>query len=378
MIVHLIDNLFPESGGPTTVVLEFARYQAMHGRQVAVVARKAGRNEEARERLARHWSGTGVRFIDLSEQSAPTLEQAIDSMRVEVLHVHCVWEPLVRTGCRLARRRSIPYVLSTHGMLHPFALQQKWLKKSVYMRVFPWILRSANELFALNREEATYAGQRFRRPCSVLPNGINVNDYAKVDAAPFFEAFPELEGHPYILFVGRLHPIKGIDKLIRSYALCKRQGLPHRLAIVGPEECFLKEAQSTAREVGVAEHVHFLGGIFGPLKLSAYAGCSIFAHRPRFEGFGITVVEALASAKPVVTTCECKLDGAAGANAMLVADDTDEAFAEGLLQCWRRPDEARQMGERGQAWVKETLDWEALARQADRSYAAARTSRGTT
>jgi len=79
----------------------------------------------------------------------------------------------------------------------------------------------------------------------------------------------------------------------------------------------------------------------------------------------------MAAGKPVVTTKECKLDGAGEAGALRVAPDTDEGFAEALLQLSRDPASARALGAQAQAWVRANLDWEALARSADASYARA-------
>jgi glycosyltransferase involved in cell wall biosynthesis len=142
--------------------------------------------------------------------------------------------------------------------------------------------------------------------------------------------------------------------------------------VVGPEECQLAELEALAGELRLQEHVHFPGALYGADKLDAFAACTIFAHRPRFEGFGITVVEALASGKPVVTTRECKLDGSEHAGALRMVEDTDEAFGDALLEVASRPDAGRALGMQGQAWVRSTLGWEALALQAEAAYVRAR------
>ena len=136
-----------------------------------------------------------------------------------------MWEGLVRQMAAHARNRRIPYVLSTHGMLHPFVLAQKRLKKWAYLTLFPGIINGAGELFALNREEADHIIAAFRRPASVLPNGIAVDDYSKPESGLFRSRYPAIGQRPFVLFVGRLHPINGIDKLMRSYAHARAHGL---------------------------------------------------------------------------------------------------------------------------------------------------------
>ncbi|MFM2165359.1 MAG: hypothetical protein RL325_1796 [Planctomycetota bacterium] len=376
MILHVIDNLYPESGGPTTVAIEFVRAQARMGRRVAVLCTKAPRKPEQRAALEARWAGLGIEYLVLEDLPKPQRAAAarghVDRLRPEVIHIHCVWEGLLRHVAHHARRRGIPYVLSTHGMLHRYALAQKRLKKWVYLQVFPGIVGGARELFALNREEADYAQARFRRPCSVLENGIVVADYEAPESGLFRSRFPSIGGKPFALFVGRLHQIKGIDKLMRSYAHARGKGLELELAVVGPDDGERPALEAVARELGIEAHVHFTGGLFGPEKRDAFAACALFAHRPRFEGFGITVVEALAAGRPAVTTRECKLDGAAEAGAIRLADDTDEAFGDAMLEVARSSDRGESLGRRGQAWVRARLDWESLVRRVDESYARAK------
>ncbi len=378
MILHIIDNLYPESGGPPTVAIELVRQQAIMGRKVAILCTHAPRKPEQRALLAERWRGLDIEYIvldDLAEGGAKGARAAMDRLQPEIVHIHCMWEALVRRMAAHARRRGIPYVLSTHGMLHPFVLAQKRLKKWAYLTLFPGIVAGAGELFALNREEADHIVATFRRPATVLPNGIAVDDYSKPEVGMFRGLFPALGQRPFVLFVGRLHPIKGIDKLMRSYAHARAHGLDLELVLVGPDDGERPALEALARELGLSDHIHFTGGLFGPEKRDAFAACTIFAHRPRFEGFGITVVEGLASGKPVVTTRECKLDGSAAAGALRMVEDSDAAFGDALLEIARSADAGRALGARGQEWVRATLGWEALALQADAAYARARKER---
>jgi glycosyltransferase involved in cell wall biosynthesis len=371
MILHIIDNLYPESGGPPTVAIELVRQQARMGKKVAILCTHAPRKPEQRTLLAERWHGLDIEYIvldDLSEGGARGARASVDRLQPEIVHIHCMWEGLVRQMAAHARNRRIPYVLSTHGMLHPFVLAQKRLKKWAYLTLFPRIINGAGELFALNREEADHIIAAFRRPASVLPNGIAVDDYSKPESGLFRSRYPAIGQRPFVLFVGRLHPIKGIDKLMRSYAHARAHGLELELVLVGPDDGERPALETLARELGLSDHIHFTGGLFGPEKRDAFAACTIFAHRPRFEGFGITVVEGLASGKPVVTTRECKLDGSGEAGALRMVEDSDEAFGDALLEVAKSPDECRALGSRGQEWARATLGWEALALQADAAY----------
>ncbi|MEY3141551.1 MAG: hypothetical protein RLY21_44 [Planctomycetota bacterium] len=372
MILHIIEDLHPESGGPPAVVIEFARHQALAGTKVGVACIDGPRDAAERERIDRTFLEAGVDFFDLSRDaggSRKALRLLIERLRPRIVHLHGVWGGTVRHGAASARIYRIPYVVSTHGMLHPYALAQRALKKRIYLAIFPRIIGDARELFALNREEATNIVERFRAPASVLPNGIATADYEGVDPAIFRQQHPAIGSSPFVLFVGRLHPIKGVDNLVRSYAIARSRGLTHELVIVGPEDGGGDAAREAASAAGVAKHVHFVGPAYGIAKRSALAACSAFVHRPRFEGFGLAVVEALASAKPVVTTDVCRLDGAVEAQALVSASDTDEGFADALVALLHDENRARQVAAKGKSWVLREFDWSGLVERAELVYA---------
>jgi len=372
MIIHAIEELLPESGGPTTVVVELAVQQAASGERVAVLCARGAEDAAGRSATEARLRSAGVEFIELRQGASRPRRTEVDAvlsrLSPKIIHVHCIWERMLRDIARFGARRRVPYVVSTHGMLHPYSLSQKWLKKSVYLLLFPNTLRGAAHVFALNAEEAQSVGARFRRPSSVLPNGIDLDRYRRSESGRFRSMVPALGARSFMLFVGRLHPIKGIDRLISAYSSARQRGLDLDLVIVGPDGGAREALVAQARALRLEGSVHFPGAMFGEDKLDAFAACTMFAHRPRFEGFGLTVVEALAAARPVVTTQACRLDGAAEAGALRQVDDDDEAFASGLLEIAGSHDRGAALGAAGRRWVAATLTWSAIAASLAKEY----------
>jgi glycosyltransferase involved in cell wall biosynthesis len=370
MILHVIDNLRPESGGPTTVVIELACQQARLGRRVHVLCVEGPRQPELHQKLVKRFGEAGVGFTELrgSDNRRAQIAREVDLRKPQVIHLHSLWESILRETSGIARRRAVPYVISTHGVLHPYALSQKRWKKWVYLKLFPGLVGGATALLALNREEANHISAKFARPATVLANGIDVADHLDPESGEFRRTLLSGSTQPFILFVGRIHPIKGLDGLLRSFAMAIKMGLEHDLVVVGPDDGALPDLRELASQLGLRERVRFTGGVFGPVKADAYASCALFVHRPRFEGFGMTVVEAMASARPVLTTKECKLDGAAESGAVLQAADDDQRFAEAIVGILRNPGQAQALGERGRRWARENLDWRALVERLDRIY----------
>ncbi len=108
------------------MVMELAHHQALMGQKVAVLCSYGPRKPEQRMALEERWRGCGIEFLEIGSESrarrAHAVREVIDRLNPEIIHIHCVWESIVRHAALHARKRRIPYVLSTHGMLHPYAL----------------------------------------------------------------------------------------------------------------------------------------------------------------------------------------------------------------------------------------------------------------
>jgi glycosyltransferase involved in cell wall biosynthesis len=122
-ILHVIEDLKPESGGPTTVVVELARHQARSGARVSVVCGSGPDQASQRAQLQASFEADGVALHVLaSADRAPSrrrLRELIQTTGAEVVHLHGMWSSIVRLGAAEARRAGLPYVISTHGFFHP-------------------------------------------------------------------------------------------------------------------------------------------------------------------------------------------------------------------------------------------------------------------
>lgn len=359
MVVHFIDNLDAASGGTTFAVIELAKQQALRGERVRVVcAARAVMGDRIGARIEA-WSGLEVQLI---EQGPAKSRRLIDPAAAfeggpRIAYVHGLWDPIVRHATSYARRIGIPWLLFTHGMLHPAALARRRWRKLAYGWCFPWIVHDARCVVCLNAEERDAVKLRHHVAAAAIPNGIDVAAYSRAPSARFRHSLPNLGESPFVLFLGRLDPIKGVDRLIQAFGLAVRGGMPHHLVVAGPDSGELAALVDLAKALGVSERIHFCGPIWGDRKLDALAECSMFAHRPRYEGFGIAVAEALASGKPVVTTAACRMEGAKEAGALVESADESEAFAKELLRLADNEEEARLIGERGRVWAADRFGW---------------------
>ncbi|NLB18358.1 MAG: glycosyltransferase, partial [Syntrophomonadaceae bacterium] len=135
----------------------------------------------------------------------------INEAKPDLVHLHGLWMPVNHLAVRAARNRKIPYIIAPRGMLEPWSLQQRWLKK----RLALWLyqrrdLRGAVALHATAESEAAQLRRLgYRQRIIISPNGVNLP-----------EAMPprskRADGRRVILFLSRIHPKKGLLELVEA------------------------------------------------------------------------------------------------------------------------------------------------------------------
>jgi glycosyltransferase involved in cell wall biosynthesis len=148
---------------------------------------------------------------------------------------------------------------------------------------------------------------------------------------PLFRAEGEVAdlGGPYVLAVSTLEPRKNLPALVAAFSELRRRRPELTLAIAGLE--------GWEREPLAAEGVRLLGFVADDVLARLYRGASVFAYPARFEGFGMPVVEALASGVPAVVSSHPSLDEASGDGALRADPDDPAAFADALEQALDSP-----------------------------------------
>ena len=359
--------MYLDRGGPVAVVMGLAAAQAAVGDRVTVVCRGQLRPGEVKSRA--HELGPGVELLEVGPSGGRESASALDRLRPEYLHIHGVWEPLQRWCADWAYNRGVPWVLSTHGMLHPVPISKGWLKKRAYLFLLGRAVWSARRLLVTSLEEREYATKITGVSAVVLVNGVNVAEFTDADPDAFVRANPQFSNRPYLLFLGRIHAIKGITGLVRAFALARQRGLDADLVLAGPPDGAEGDVTQLAHVLGVAGDVHLVGPLYGEEKIAALAGCAMFVHRPNYEGFGMTVIEAMASSRPVVTTNACGVARELAQGMLDVSEDTDTAFAEAILHRHSADlADTEAMTTRGRIWVQQNLSWDAVAREARALY----------
>ena len=293
---------------------------------------------------------------------APGLSRALDADDPDVVHAAGLWMYPSIVSRRRHRRTGRPYLISPHGMLDPWALRNAaWKKRLALLAYERAHLERAACLHALCEAEALAIREAgFKNPICVLPNGVDLpRAETSHRPAPWADRVPA--GTLVLLFLGRLHPKKGLLPLLKAWA-----GLgdaPWHLAIAGWDQGgHQRELEALVGAHHMERRVSFLGPLHGDAKDAAYRAASAFILPSFSEGLPMTVLEAWAYGLPVLMTPACNLpEGFAAGAAVQISTEPSE-LAEGLRGFFRQDVAARSaMGARARALAQRDFNWAHLA-----------------
>ena len=258
----------------------------------------------------------------------------------DIVIIHGIWQYHSIAAWRALRNTQIPYFVYPHGMLDPWFKRTyplKHLKKSVY---WPWadyrVLRDANAVLFTSEQERLLARQSFRlyqaNECVIGYGASSAPSIGNVNSDLLFQRFPQLRGKRIFLFLGRIHPKKGIDLLIHSFSELAHIDSRLHLVVVGPDQLgWQRSLQQLASTLSVGDRITWTGMLSGDLKWSAYRAAELFCLPSHQENFGIAVAEALACGLPVMVAYPVNISTEVEtAGAGLVHHDNQRSTTEAL------------------------------------------------
>ena len=351
--VHIVPHIGNAASGPSYSVPALGRALGVQGCNVTLLTQVYDPIEVSE----------GFRNLSFPELGfppglcwSPKLGAALHSeaAQADVIHNHSIWlAPNIYPGFA-ARRSGKPLVLAPRGALSPAALEKsRWKKK------LTWPLQKVafdqTDCFHATAEKEYEEIRAFgqRAPVAVVPNGVDLPDV--IEAAP----------HPErtLLFLGRIHPIKGLDLLIEVWRdLPEDARTGWALRIVGDDLEGHRAELETLVDAQKIPSVHFFGPAFGDDKLREYAAADLYVLPTKTENFGMTVAESLAVGTPVITTRGTPWSGLEQNNCGWWIERSKATLTATLLDAMGRSDAERvQMGANGRRWVNEAFGWHNIA-----------------
>jgi len=354
-VIHFIKNLDKSSGGPSVSVpglcLALSEIPEM---DVHLVTRDSEQRVQIQESSSLH-----LHLIDGSRASVSSILETLVSSGKEnsvALHLHGLWDPMNHFASEFADRRGISTIYSLRGMLEPWALRHKWLKKKL-----GWLLYQRRDLqrAALLHATARHEEESFAR-CGlgdlrsvILPNGVS-----------FPQDPPVFPGQSRtLLFLGRIHPVKGLIPLLDAWAGSAPEGW--RLQITGPDEMgHRKELEKQIDSSGIGETVAITPAVDGVEKWKLLSSADVFVLPSFTENFGIAAAEALAMGTAVAASTRTPWDWLPREGAGWSVEPTESGWTAFFEELGRTPPEAlTELGAQGRVYASHHFSWPAIAKR---------------
>ena len=283
----------------------------------------------------------------------------------DIVHIHALWSPILHKVSKWAHRNKIPIVWSPHGMLTPWAMNNKKWKKALGWWLYQkWDLKKADLIHVTaNSEVEDVRRLGLTNKVLIVPLGVDViNDFGLEQGA---------RNPKVLLFVSRVQRKKGLLNLARAWAMLPkdlRSGWCVR--IVGPDqERHTAEIRTECKRFNVAGDWTFIGPKYGEDLRREYARADLFVLPTFSENFGSVVVEALSQSVPVITTKGAPWSELEDHQCGWWIDIGAEPLATALKQAMSLDDaQRREMGARGRALVEEKYTWDAVVKAMIKGY----------
>ena len=351
-VVLVIKSIARKNGGPSRSVQGMAA--ALNRAGVETWLLTLDRGEEP-------WIEGVKNFVNGGD-----LGLVLAEVKPDIVHLNDLWQPALHRCAAMCRRRGVKYVMAPRGTLAPWALSVKKWKK----RIAWWLYQRRDlELAAALQATAASEAEQFRamglkNPIIISPNGVELPESRKCEC----EKARTEKQERVAVFMGRLHPGKGLLTLAEAWAKVRPQGW--RMVVVGPDRYnHKKDIVAKLEELGIRDEWQFVDMVGDEEKWKYYRQADLLIHPSVSENFGITIAEGLAVGLPVICTRGTPWQDIEEHKCGWWIDIGVVPLTQALQAAVALSDEDCQaMGERGQKLIKEKYTWDAAVKTMIRGY----------
>lgn len=316
-VLQVIPFFTPNLGGPVAYTEMVSKNLARHGHEVTIIT-----SDYMEDMLFRsNMEDYGIEVIsfpcimniglylytpDIKKWSEKNLQ------KYDIIHMQqyrAYQNDIIR---KYALKFHVPYIIQAHGSVLSFFSKQ-WVK-NFYDFIFGFKqLRDASQVIALTEtEKDQYLQMRVpEKKITIIPNGIDLSSTTPLPVKGIFKHKYNIpDDERLVLFLGRIHKIKGIELLVEAFSLITKEIPDIRLVIAGPDGGDKKNVMKSLFEYNLTEKVLFVGPLYGAEKVSAYVDADVYVLPSIYDAFPTTVLESWACGTPVIITESCALSPA--------------------------------------------------------------------
>jgi len=295
-----------------------------------------------------------------------------DITNFDIVHLHDYRNFLSVIVHHYAKKYGIPYVLQPHGSL-PRTIEKQELKKLYDWILGKQILKDASKVIAVTKTEAEHCTKLGvpKDRIEIIPNGINLTEYKSLpEKGKFRRKYGIKNDEKVILFLGRIHKIKGLDFLVNAFADLTKEMNNVRLVIVGPDDGFLSTLKKKINDLNMDDKTLFSDSLYGKDKLEAYIDADALVYPSIYEIFGLVPFETIMCNTPVIVTDDCgcsELVKEVNCGYLVKYGDVHN-LKEKMKYIIESPENGKEMVERGKKYIIENLSWDRVARKVEELY----------
>jgi len=365
-ILLVLPSLSSYEGGIVSSTINFALALARQRQKVTLVCLEDRDSFIMADKLRKSNIEVVLIKIKVKYRSAMVLFPLINYFRknlnnFDICYIHGLWSYPQLVVAYYARKFKIPYIVTVHGMLTPWALNDKRIKKKIYLTLFEkHNLYQAAAIHALTNTEKQYILEIVgkKKDVFVIPNGLWLEPS---DCLKYFKS----KKNNTILFLGRLHKVKGLDMLIPAFANLSNDYPEWKLVVAGPDEGgYKKTLVELSKKYKIENKVQFVGKVLGKQKEELFISSDLFVLPSYSEALSVAAIEALRYSLPLLITKTCNFPEVVKSGAGIEVTPSQDAIQIGLEQLMRlSAGQRKDMGEKGFQLIKEKYSMENIAKQ---------------
>ena len=311
-IVNIVDDLSNNNPGIASSILQCSRYMQKQYKEcrVSILAWNKDKTDIINEADVNYLPALkpGRGRANLRKHISNIKEYLINS-EIDLVHIHGTWLVPQLASAIAADEQSIPFIITHHGMMEPWAIQEqgrlKEWKKKIYWKYIAYTkYRKAKIVHAITKREAKHLRKWYPdTPIQVIPNAVDLRFIDQIHDNIKSDVKKE------IIFLGRIHPIKGVDLLIKAF-IRTNLGDDWVLKIIGPvyNEHYQGKLITMINSSFKAEKIKLLGPVFGPEKYRILSQAWVTVVPSYSEVMGFINLESAACNTPTITTNETGLN----------------------------------------------------------------------
>lgn len=369
------DWVYPSVGGVQSHILGLAGQLKEMGHEVVIVTKEMDHREVVSEVYPEGVREIRAKRINYPEHvlMPPSPRELRKLMRKEgfdLVHAHHAFTPTPLLSLEASERLGIPSVLTSHSITFANSSDLIWGKVSQVLP-FKRYINMADRVIAVSNSAAEFI-ERFmdKGEATVIPNGVDVKKFYEPDPVSMKVFNPTVFKHPMILGVGRLSFRKGFHLLVESMPRVLKRHPGARLYVAG-KGSMTRFLSLLAESLGLEDTVELMGYVPDAALPWLYKVCDVFV-LPSIsaEAFGITLIEAMATGKPVVAS---RIGGVPeiiedGVNGLLFEPWDSRGLSEAVNTLLENPEMAEDLGRRGHQSAECNYSWPRVASQIEEIY----------